>query len=136
MSTLDKTVYYTKDKKIPASQYCAVSGNLHLRPSTDSDGSILDICDFTRDHWVEYQLDIPQEGNYKLEIRYSTYMNSQTELTIDGEAATNLTLPNTSEAWDTLSTSIRLKKGKQTLRFKITSGNIALNWLRFSNESN
>lgn len=136
MSTLDKTVYYTKDRQIPAGQYCAVSGNLHLRLSTDSDDNILEICDFTRDHWVEYQLNAPQEGNYKLGIRYSTYMNSQVELTIDGEAATNLTLPNTNKAWSTLSTNIRLKKDKQTLRFKIASGNIALNWLRFSNESN
>lgn len=137
MSTLDKTVYYTKDQVIPAEHYSSINSvedlnsySAHLRPTTDVSG-ILDVFDLKQDQWLEYQLDIPKAGTYKLDIRYNSYRKNEIELTIDKGPAVKMELPNVDSKWTTVSTEMKLKAGKQTLRIKVTLGNIALNWLRF-----
>ena len=137
MSTLDKTAYYTKSQVIPAEHYSAVnssesfsSTSVHLRPTTDVSG-ILDVFDFKQEQWLEYQLDASKAGTYTLELRYTSFRDNEIEITVDKGAVTSLSLPNVDSKWTTTSTSLQLKAGKQTLRIKVKTGNIALNWLRF-----
>lgn len=139
MSTLDKTAYYTKDQVIPAEHYSSIntvenlsSTSVHLRPTTDISG-ILDVFDFKQDQWLEYQLDAPKADTYKLEVRYTSFRNNEVEITINNGSAVTLDLPNVDSKWTTISTNVQLKAGKQTLRIKVTTGNVALNWLRFNN---
>jgi hypothetical protein len=42
----------------------------------------------TQDHWLEWELDIPQEGEYFLVARYATPENAARVLSVDGKEAT------------------------------------------------
>lgn len=137
MSTLDKTAYYNKNQVIPAEHYSSIntvenltSASAHLRPTTDISG-ILDVYDLKQEQWLEYQLNAPKAGTYQLDIRYTSFRDNKVEITIDKGTAATLDLPNVDSKWTTVTANIQLKAGKQTLRIKVTTGNIALNWLRF-----
>lgn len=137
MSSLDKTAYYSKNQVIPAEHYSSIntvenltSASAHLRPTTDISG-ILDVYDLKQEQWLEYQLDAPKAGTYQLDIRYTSFRDNKVEITIDKGTAATLDLPNVDSKWTTVTTNIQLKAGKQTLRIKVTTGNIALNWLHF-----
>lgn len=139
MSTLDKDLYYIKGQEIPAEHYNGInvekdlkSNCIRLRPTTDTSG-ILEVYDFKEGQWLEYQLAVAKTGTYKLELRYSSYRENQAEITIDGGSKQTINFPNVDKKWTTVTANIQLKAGKQTLRINVTTGNIYLNWLRFSN---
>lgn len=141
MSTLDKSVYYPVNQRIEAEHYSSLDmeeavkngrfkSSVHLKPTSDIDGN-LDVCDFYINQWVEYQINIPKEKKYTLNVRYASQFDAVCELSLNGTSLTSVSFPNTGSdtAWNNKLSAITLPKGKNTLRLKITEGGLVLNWL-------
>lgn len=144
LSTFDKNTYYTKGEAFPAAHYVNLNSTasatqpdwvstIHIRPTTDKAGEV-EVYDFFKDLWIEYQIEVPATGNYSFDLRYASYRDASIELTIDGASAKTLELPNTGEdnIWRTSNNQITLSQGKHTVRIKMASGTTCLNWLRFN----
>ena len=128
-STFDESLYYSPKDVIPAEQYSAASGQIILEPSTD--GGVLDISRLGKDGWVEYQLDIPATGNYKLYLRYQTFQDASLSFSVNGKEIASKKIPNTSKQWITSHFPVELSSGKQVLRITCsTASPVALNWLQ------
>ncbi|WP_430815115.1 cellulase family glycosylhydrolase [Carboxylicivirga sp. RSCT41] len=145
LSTMDKNTYYTPQQKIEAEHYSSICisecignegwiGGPRVRVCTDASDESLELFDFKEEHWVEYQIEAPEEGEYEFDIRYASENGAQIDLNIDGLPNHTLLLSNTggTEAWQTVQASIKLLKGKQTIRIKLNSGVMMLNWFSFS----
>lgn len=144
MSSFDKTTYYGKGTVIPAAHYTALnstanatqentwSPSVYLRPTTDKSGAI-EVYDFLKDRWMEYQIDVPSDGSYKLKFRHASYSDATIAITIDGQANKTWNLAKTGEdnIWKTSDTDITLSKGKHIIRLTMQSGTTCLNWLSF-----
>ncbi len=144
LSTFDKSVYYAKGEAFPAAHYVNLNSSasattsgwlssVHIRPTTDKSGTV-EVFDFFSDLWMEYQIEVPSDGNYSFDLRYASYRDASIELTVDGSSAKTIELPNTSEdyIWKTSNNALSLTKGKHTVRIKMISGTTCLNWLRFN----
>ena len=143
LSTFDKSVYYAKGEAFPAAHYVNLNSSasatetswvasVHVRPTTDKYG-VVEVFGFLKDMWMEYQIDVPADGNYSFDLRYASYRDASVELTVDGASAKTIDLPNTGEdnIWKTSNNTISLTQGKHTIRLKMLSGTTCLNWLRF-----
>lgn len=132
MSTQDKSLWYEPGQVIPAEHYTGVSGALHLAPCTDEIGE-LEVRDLKKDVFVEYQLDLPKDKTYTIELRYYTYYESPLRLLLDGESLGLLELENTDYVWSTRSVEVPLPKGRHTLSITGTTAfPVTLNWLRIN----
>ena len=76
--------------------------------------------------WLKYTIDVPLDGNYRLDIRLCTPNdNRRLHVEFDGEDKTgSLTVPNTGawDKWQTLTTSVSLSAGRQVMRLTIEYG--------------
>lgn len=130
-STFDKNIRYRAGEVIPAEQYSAASGYVHLAPSTD--GGILDISELGKDGYVEYQLDMAFAGTYQLKLRYQTYMDTSLGFSVNGTEVASKTFSTTSQQWTSGSFDIVLPEGKSVLRITGKSAaTIMLNWLKIN----
>lgn len=130
MSTQDKSLYYTPGQVIPAEHYSGCTGAVHLMPCTDSCGD-LELYDLKKDTAVEYQVDLPSDGTYNLQLRFQTYLETSLRVEVDGENLGLLELPNTDYAWSTTDVEIPISAGKHTIRLGGTTAYpVRLNWLR------
>lgn len=146
MSTLDKKTYYPVNQRIEAEHYSSLDmeeavkkgeykNSIHLRPTTDVDGG-LEVHDFYINQWIEYQIDIPKEKKYILNIRYSSQFDAVCELSLNGSTHATVSLDNTGSdtTWSNNLTAITFPKGKHTMRIKITDGGLTLNWLKIQKQ--
>lgn len=145
MSTFDKTLYYGKGVIIPTAHYTALNStttatqvgqwaaSVYVRPTTDKSG-ILEVYDFLQDRWMEYQIDVPADGTYKLKLRHASYSDVSIGISVDGQTNKTWNLAKTGEdnIWKTSETDIVLPKGKHTIRLTSQSGTSCLNWLSFN----
>lgn len=132
MSTQDKTLWYKPERVIPAEHYSGVSGNVHLSPCTDATG-ILQLADLKKDTQVEYQIDLPEDDTYTLELRYNNYYESPLMVLLDGKELGILELESTDYNWKNRLVDIPLPAGKHTLALTGTTAfPVTLNWLRIN----
>ena len=83
---------------------------------------------------LDYQIDLPSDGTYTLELRYNSYYESPIRISLDGESLGILDLANTNYAWSNMTVKIPLSKGKHRLSLTGTSAfPVKLNWLRITN---
>jgi len=141
--SLDKGVWYSAGDTIDASQFmnsnlaeAAQTGkwsdSVLFRPVTDTDKSsgALEIYEFGKNMWVEYQIDVKTATTYTLTVRYNAAANAALIAKFDGNADKEKTL-NSGGAWDTQTIDLgNIEAGKHTLRLRINSGKCALNWLK------
>lgn len=141
MSTQDKSIYYPELQQIPAEHYSSLnmaetvasgtlSNSVRLRPTTDTEGE-LEVFDFLKSYWLEYQVNITNEYDHVITFRYASAAESAMEIYIDGTISATCNFPSTTSEsnWSTLSTPLILAQGKHTIRLKISSGSIVLNWI-------
>ena len=83
---------------------------------------------------AQWQVEIPSDGKYSLEIRYNTYFETSLKVIVDGKNLGTLDLSNTQNEWSNRKVDVELTKGKHTLEL---GGNTAfpeaLNWIRITN---
>ncbi|MDC3261876.1 carbohydrate-binding protein [bacterium] len=85
--------------------------------------------------WLEYQIDVASSGNYRIEYRLASQVGSSGfNVLVDGVQVDNKAVPNTGgwQAWTTLSSTIALQTGEQTLRLNAVGKEWNLNWIRFT----
>lgn len=146
MSSFDTTKFYAPAEKIPAKNYVR-SAPVQLESSTDlsSEAYPIQICNFEKNVFAEYLLDIPQNGTYSLSLRmasaaniqpvFKIYSNGKVVTTTDSVAVSPTDGQN---SWDTRTIQVNLPKGKQ--RIRIASSGLAtgvkLQWFLLSDINN
>jgi hypothetical protein len=150
LSSQDKNTWYVENQTIEAEKYsslnCAESigesglkASPAIRITTDPQGGNFDATNIKPEMWLEYQIDVPRTGTYQFQLRYSTAIDGEMNLLIDGVVKQTLTLARSTDpqtTWVTLNQDLQLNTGKQTLRLVLTKGSLAVNWLRFVIPSN
>ena len=128
--TYDKSVVYKSGELIPAEQYSAASYQVHLAPSTDKNGGVLEISELPKDGWVEYKLSIPSAGAHKVYLRYKTYRETSLAVSLNGAEIAVKKIPSTDKEWVSSYFTLDIPAGESTLRLTGNSGaTLALNWL-------
>ena len=83
--------------------------------------------------WLNYTIDVPFDGNYRLTIRLATpKSNRRVHVEFDGVDKTGpLTVPNTGwwTTWQTLSTNVTLNAGQQVMRLVIEYGGLNIDYI-------
>lgn len=132
MSTLDKTLWYRSGDVIPAEHYTGCSGSISVAPTTDITG-LLQISGLGKDDAAEYQIELPQDGDYTIEIRYNSDAPSHLEFRLDGKYSGTSQLPNTYISWKNHKVILNMPEGRHTLRISGAEESQAkINWIRIS----
>ena len=132
MSTLDKTLWYKPGQVIPAEHYSGYSGSIGISPTTDITGA-LQIYGLGKSNTVEYQIDLPQDGDYTIGIRYNSDAASHLEFRLDGKDIGSSQLPNTYISWRNHKVALNMPEGRHTLRISGAEDSQArINWIRIT----
>jgi len=90
--------------------------------------------------WLEYSLDVPVSGEYTLDVRLATmFPNRRFHVEFNRVDRTgDLTVPHTGswQSWATLTVTVQLEAGPQTMRFVPDTDSINLNYFEFRRDMN
>jgi len=126
--------YISIPATIEAEAYDEMSG-IQLEATTDvGGGQNIGYCD--PGDWLDYTINVPADGQYTVEMRVSS-LNKTGALSLKSGTTTLATfaLPNGTggwQTWTTLSKTVFLKAGNQTLRLAVTGKDININWMKIS----
>lgn len=149
MSSFDKDYYWGINQEIPAKDYVK-SNAIQLWANTDTESSqAIEISNFGLGAYTDYQVEIPAEQEYTIQIRQASeelFYAPLIKVSIDGAEVTQQTLEITgaasSNACDgtnkfvTSEIKAVLPAGKHTLRLTSNqSTRCRLNWFRISGTS-
>ncbi|MFT7561701.1 MAG: beta-glucanase (GH16 family), partial [Flavobacteriales bacterium] len=108
-----------------------------IQTESSSEGTE-DVGWIDRHDWLEYFLDVPQDGEYLIEYRVAAWSDdAEFQLSTDELELTPQSIPNTGgyQSWITISQPATLKRGQNTLRIEALSGGWNINWLEITLES-
>ncbi len=132
MSSYDSSYYHASEVTIPAEQYLNMNGVSVCNLSTDISDVYVGYVD--GEDWLEYNIEVPEDGTYEIALRASSPQDASFRVTsTEGESAV-IEIPNTGgwESWVWTSNRMELQKGKTILRFKARTSNINLDELKVS----
>src|SRR5215217_7449078 len=118
--------------KIEAESYTAMSG-IQTEYTQDAGGG-LNVGWIEQGDWMDYSVTVASSGTYTVNLRVAT-PNAGAQLQIkrsDGAVLSTVSLPNTWgwQSWQTISTTITLSAGTQTIRVQSSSSpGYNINWL-------
>jgi hypothetical protein len=127
------------DLRVEAEEWTTVielpEGEVQVESTTDTNGGqsvgFIDAGD-----WMEYDVVVPESACYLAEYRVATDSGSDGfDLSFAGELVDTVIVPSTGgwQNWLTLSSSIELFGGEQTMRFEsLGGGSFNLNWFEFN----
>lgn len=129
MSTFDANLYNAVNVAVPSKDYISQSGCL-LGSSTDPDATApIEITRFNAGAWLDYQFDIPQNGEYNLILKVagigeptrfdptiSILSVNEDGTTEELSAPRQFTLPNNLTDYKDEVFPVKLQAGKQTIR--------------------
>lgn len=117
--------------RIEAEMFKDHSG-IRMETTTDTDGGFN--AGSTDDNdWMSYPINVPTAGTYSLQMRLaSPYSGGIAVLSKDGVDLGSVTVPNTGgwQNWQTVSTTVSLSAGQQTLSIYVRKGGWNINWFR------
>lgn len=120
------------DLKIEAEDYTAMSG-IQTQTTEDTDGGEnvgwIDAGDY-----MDYSVTIPSSGTYTINYRVASLSNGgDFTLTSDGSTIDNITFEATDgwQNWTTISSTVDLSAGTQTIRITSNSTGWNINWFEF-----
>src|SRR5829696_8411157 len=122
----------TGSSKIEAESFTAMSG-IQTEFTQDAGGG-LNVGWIEQGDWMDYSVTVPSSGTYTINLRVAT-PNPGAQLQIkrsDGLVLSTANLPNTWgwQSWQTISTTITLSAGTQTIRVQSSSSQgYNINWL-------
>ena len=82
--------------------------------------------------WLEYEVTVASAGSYTINLRIaSPNTSASASIQSNGSNAGTIQIPNTSgwQIWETVSTTVNLTAGTQTLRLTSTGNGFNINWL-------
>lgn len=111
------------------------SANFIVEFTLDPVGGVFNLSGLKTDEWLEYEVTIPNSGNYLFDARVaSTNEGSQFRVLVDGvEKGSVMTIGNTGggQSWRNVSTDLgALVAGERVVRIEIVSGDLNFNWFR------
>ncbi|HAZ94076.1 MAG TPA: 1,4-beta-D-glucan glucohydrolase, partial [Porticoccaceae bacterium] len=122
---------------LEAELYAAMSG-IQTEASTDSGGGTgggRNIGYVDAGDWLQYNIDVQTPGSYLIEYRVASDVGSDGfAALINGTEVDRQAIPNTGgwQNWVTLSATVDLQAGEQTLRINAVGPSWNMNWIRFS----
>ena len=128
---------YAIPGKVEAESYADMSG-VATQPTTDVGGGLnVDYINKAGDY-MDYSVNVAKAGQYTASFRVATMHSDASFELLDasGKVLTTITAPNTGgyQNWQTVSTTVTLAAGVQTLRVESTSASLwNINWLEFEN---
>jgi hypothetical protein len=127
------TVPVVLPARIEAESYTAMNGVKTENAWGDPQGGGLHVGWIDQNDWIEYNFAVPVPGTYKVDMRVASAVNGA-QLQIkkaDGTVLTTVNVPNTGgwQTWQTISTTIRLDQGLQTIRLQSVAAPVwNINW--------
>ena len=98
-------------------------------------GSGLDVGWIDAGDWMDYNVNVHASGTYTVEFRLAGVNPAGTlQLQKNGTVLTEVTPPNTNgwQTWRSVTASVSLTAGSQTLRLYSTGNGYNINWMKFS----
>nr|WP_164472870.1 discoidin domain-containing protein [Cohnella candidum] len=118
--------------KIEAENYSAMNG---IQTETTSDtGGGLNVGWIDAGDWMDYSVNVQTAGSYTVEYRVaSPNTTGQIQLRSGANTLATTTVPNTGnwQTWQTVTATVNLSAGQQTLRVYAGGGGFNINWLNF-----
>jgi len=118
--------------KIEAENYSAMNG-IQTETTTDTGGG-LNVGWINVGDWLDYNVDVQTAGAYTVEYRVaSTASTGQLQLRSGGTTLATTAVPNTGgwQNWQTVTASVTLAAGPQTLRIHASGYDFNINWINF-----
>ncbi|MBK9132723.1 MAG: FG-GAP repeat protein [Gammaproteobacteria bacterium] len=111
------------------------SDGVDIWVASDVDGAYM-VGQTSAGEWLDYTVNVAAAGSYTLNLRVATAVNNKRlRILMNGADITgSIAVPNTGgwTAWTTLSRTVTLNAGQQTLRLQVDSGSFNVNWIGFS----
>lgn len=115
-------------------EYFSTNSGASVQSTIDAGGG-QNITSLDPNDYVDYTVIVPETGKYRVDFRVaSTLGTGQFQLkNLTSTIFTTLSVPKTggTQTWTTLSDTINLNAGKQTLRLVVLAGGWNLNWMNF-----
>ena len=118
---------------LEAEDYTDMSG-IQIETTTDTGGGS-NVGYVDTGDWLEFSLDVADEGSYLIEYRVASKVGSNGFQTlIDGTPIDTQAVENTGgwQSWTTNSAIVNLNAGEQTLRLNAIGNEWNLNWINFT----
>lgn len=120
--------------KIEAEDYLLFKGIKTQDTSDEGKGKNVGWID--NGDWMEYVIDVPEDGNYTIKYRISApAKGGEIEFLVNDESINTVTVPLTGgwQKWDTISTNeVHLNKGIKKIRINAKSGGFNINWFEIT----
>lgn len=118
--------------KMEAEDYDAMSG-IQTENTTDAGGGV-NVGWIDDGDWMDYNVTVNNPGDYIVSFRVASfYGGSQLQLKKNSTVLTTLDIPKTGDwqSWQTISATVNLQAGTQTLRIYSAKGGWNINWFNF-----
>ena len=118
---------------IEAEDYTDMSG-IQIETTTDTGGGS-NVGYIDTGDWLEFSLDVADEGSYLIEYRVASKVGSNGfQALIDGTLIDTQAVQNTGgwQSWTTNSVIVNLNSGEHTLRLNAIGNEWNLNWINFT----
>lgn len=127
--------YYSIPGTVQAENYASMSGVTQESTTDGGNGAVITVGS---SDWTKYQVTVPAAGWYEVSFRINTVATGGSlKLTNGaGQVICTMQLPNTSGNYLTVSTTLNLGAGSQTLTLQSTSSTPwTINWMNFQNST-
>ncbi len=119
--------------KIEAEDFSGMKG-VTTQPCNDTDGGLY-VTKFDATNFIDFSLIIPEAGDYQVEFRVSSSAGGGSlelrKITMAVLCSQLIESTGGSQNWVTLTDTITLAAGKQTIRLISLAGGWNINWLKF-----
>lgn len=138
MSSFDTSKFYTIGEQIAAKDYVDASLDNQqpkLRPNSEAASSIPLQVEWGTSAWMGYQVDIPVDGTYDMQLHMKSSAASSYRLYRNALGSANrlqntTALPSTDGQWSDVTTTVTLPAGQYTLiLYNMSSANVLLSSL-------
>lgn len=132
----DTSLYMAVPARIEAESYSSMS-DIAVEGTSDFDG-IANVGWIDAGDWLEYNLNVPDSGDYYLYLRIASTASSSISVLADDSLKTLVNISNTGgwQKWLTFQSQLALDSGRVKLRLHTPKGSFNINWLRISTQDN
>jgi hypothetical protein len=126
MPVHDTNIYYRIPGRLQAERYVTMT-NMNIAPTTDTNG-LADMISTSAGGSVDYNIQVDSAGSYPLNFRVAAAIG---QISVYKGGALLGKASVTQTGWSTVSTTVSLAAGTQTLHIVLASNAQQLNWMEF-----
>jgi len=126
MPVHDPDLYYRIPGRLQAERYVTLN-QMNIAPTTDTNG-LADMIASASGASVDYNIQVDSPGNYPVNFRVAGNIG---QVKVYSGATLLAAVSVLSGNWNTVSTTVPLAAGTQTLQVVLTSASLRLNWMEF-----